>query len=140
MNEINKAIFDTLKAGTALTSLLAGGTAGTAIYNQQPPDNSTMPYVIFNRMGGGPDNNTPSDSRSYLYFVRAYVGGTSPTALAGTIDAQISALLHRKTLSVSGYTNYWTVRESDAPQTVDNLPSGERAYQSGAFYRIKIDT
>lgn len=134
MNQINKSIYDTLKAGTALTALLAGTTA---IYNQQPPDNSTMPYVIFNKMGGGPDNDTPSDSRSYLYFVRAY--SQTSAAHAGTIDAQISNLLHRKTLTISGYTNYWTVRESDAPQTVDNLPSGERAYQSGAFYRIKID-
>ena len=96
-----------------------------------------MPYIIFNKMGGGPDNMTPSDSRSYLYFVRAYSAVSA--AHAGTIDAQAMLLLHKKTLSVSGYTNYWTVRESDAPQTVDNLPSGERAYQSGGFYRIKID-
>jgi hypothetical protein len=134
MNEINKALYDTLRAGTALTSLLAGTTA---IYNQQPPDQSAMPYIIFNKMGGGPDNSTPSDSRSYLYFVRAY--STTSAAHAGTIDAQAMLLLHQKTLSVTGYSNYWTVRESDAPQTVDNLPSGERAYQSGGFYRIKVD-
>ncbi|MBU1234998.1 MAG: DUF3168 domain-containing protein [Proteobacteria bacterium] len=133
MNEVNQAIYTKLQAGTALTALLPGTTS---IYHMQPPDNTSMPYVIFNLQGGGDENTTPSRMKSYLYFIRGYSGVSA--ASAGSIDTQVDALLHSGTISVSGYTNFWLHREMDFEQ-VENLPNGEKAYMSGAFYRVRLD-
>ncbi len=127
---------------TAIYSKLSGGTAliadlgGTAIYNLQVKDNTPLPYVVYSHVAGGPDNITASDSWSQLYLVRAFA---STQVKVRSIEANFDALLHRQTLNVSGYTNFWTVRENDAPSTVENLPNGEKAYASGGYYRIRLD-
>ena len=133
MNEVNSAIYSKLQAGTALTALLAGTTS---IYNQQPPDNSTMPYVIFNLQGGGDENMTPSRMKSLVYFIRGY--SKVSAGAAGSIDAQIDTILHGQSISASGWTNFWLNREADFEQT-ENLPNGEKAFMAGGFYRIRLD-
>jgi len=134
LNELNKGIYDTLKAGTALTALLAGTTS---IYNIQPPDNATRPYVIFNLQGGGDENMTPSRMKNLLYFIRGY--SDTSAAAAGSIDTQIDPLLHGQTIKVSGWTNFWLARESDL-QNVETLPNGQHIWMAGGFYRIRLDS
>lgn len=134
LNALNTAIYSTLTGGTALTALLNSGTA--SIFYQQASDHATLPYVVWSHPAGGPTNDYPHDSRSQLVFIRGY--STTP-ALAGTIDAQISALLHRGTLSVSGYTNWWLARETDLT-LIENAPDGTKVYMAGAYYRINLDT
>jgi len=133
MNAISKGIYDTLKAGTALTALLAGTTS---IYNMQAPDSATLPYVVFNLQGGGWDANLPTDAINVLYYIRGYTKFSA--AAAGSIATQIDALLHGKTITVSGYTNYWCNHESEI-EFVENLPSGDKIYNSGYYYRIRLD-
>ena len=126
--------------GTAIYTKLAGGTAlttalgGTLIYQDQVPDNAGKPYVVFNHMGGGPDNITPRDMRSHLWFVRAYA---STRASANAYDGHISGLLHKGTISVSGYSTFWLVREEDI-SLVENLPNGQNVYVAGATYRVRL--
>ena len=133
MNEVNQAIYSKLTAGTALTALLAGTAS---IYNMQPPDNTSMPYVIFNLQGGGDENMTPIRAKSLVYFIRGY--SKTSAAAAGSIDAQVDALLHGNSISATGWTNFWLAREADFEQT-ENLPNGEKAYMSGGFYRVRLD-
>lgn len=135
MNALNSGILSTLQGGTALTSLLSGGTA--AINYMQAPDKSTFPYVLFSIQGGGDLNISPSRMKDELYFVRGY-SKTSP-ANAGTIDAQIDALLHNKTITVTGWTNYRTQRETDMENEEVNT-AGEHIYMAGGVYRISIDS
>lgn len=112
------------------------GTAlGYSVYRSQAPDNATFPYIIFSHYAGGPLNQTPSDLRDEVYFIRAY--GWSQ-AQVGTIDAAISAALHCGSLTVSGYTCMSLWREQDL-ELVDNQPSGQPIYMAGALYRISID-
>ncbi len=133
MNALNKGIYDTLKAGTALTSLLGG----TAIYYEQAPDNAAYPYVVFSIQGGGDLNLSPSRMKDVLYFVRGY-SKVSP-AMAGSIDAQLDALLHNKTITVTGWSNYNTQRETDIENSeVDN--ANQMIYMAGGVYRISIDS
>jgi hypothetical protein len=130
MNAISSAIYTTLQQGTALTALLAGtnsiykDNAGTAEY----------PYVVFNLQGGGEENQTPNRSKNVVYFIRAYT--KESTAAAGNIDTQIDNLLHGKTLTISGRTNFWTAREAEFENT-EYLGNGEPVYMAGAFYRIR---
>lgn len=132
-NNMGSALYGKLSAGTALTALLAGTTS---IYNLQAPDKSTLDYVVFSPSGGGPSNVTPSDLREQLYFVRGY--SDTSAGNAGSIDAQISALLHHGSLSVSGYTTWGINRETDL-QLVENPPSGKPIYMAGAIYRVYLD-
>lgn len=133
MNELNQAIYSTLSAGTALTALLAGTTS---IYHLQAPDNATLPYVVYSLAGGGADNQTPKERENIVEFVRAY---SDVSALsAGSINAQVRNLLHKKTLSVSGYTNFWCQKEAHM-DNIDNLPSGEKVWMQGDYYRIRIE-
>lgn len=132
LNVTNAAIYSKLAANSTLTTLLGG----TAIYYQQAPDNQALPFVVFSLQAGGAENINPSDLRNQLYFVRGYA---ATPALAGSIDAQCHASLHGATLSVSGYTNFWTVRESDFAMPI-NEPNGTRSNMAGAYYRIRLDS
>jgi hypothetical protein len=129
-NGLNAAMYTTLAGGTALTNLLGG----TFVYYQQAPDEKAAPYLIYNFQGGGYEPITPKDMWNGLYFVR----GFSPNAAtAGSIDAQAHALLHKKTLNVAGWTNFWLVREQDMA-LVENLPNGKKVYMAGGMYRIRL--
>jgi hypothetical protein len=132
MNDVNKAIYEKLSAGTALTALLPGTTS---IYHLQAPNNATLPYVVYSLQAGGDENSTPARMRNLLVYVRAYSGNSAKSA--GSIDTQIDALLHCGSISVSGYDNFWLHREVDV-ENIDNQPSGEKAWMQGAFYRCRI--
>ena len=133
MNELNTALYGTLSAGTALTALLPGTTS---VYYQQPPDNTARPYVVWNIQGGGDENMTPKRRKSLVLYIRAY--SDTSAANAGSIDAQVDNLLHGKTLSVTGWANFWLNRESDI-ELVENHPSGEKTWSAGGFYRVRIE-
>ena len=124
------AIYTKLAAGTALT----GALGGTAIYADLAPDGTALPYVVFSHTAGGPDNITPRDMRSDLWFVRAYA---SSRATANLLDGHISDLLHKGSLSVTGWTTFWLVREMGF-SLVETPPNGTRIYMAGADYRVRI--
>lgn len=130
-NVVNTALYSKLSVGSALVTLLGG----TTIYSQLAPDGKPLPYVVFSQQAGGPLNINPSDLREPLYFVRGFA---SSAALAGSIDAACSGLLHKQALSVTGYTHVFTQREEEF-ETVEIEPSGEKIYMAGAFYRITLD-
>lgn len=134
MNDIDAAIYTTLSAGTSLTSMLANTNS---IYHIRAPNTVPFPYVVFSLQAGGPENVTPSDMGSYLYFIRAY--SATSAVNAGSIHKEIRDLLHRKTLTISGYTNYWTVLESEQ-EFSEEEPNITPVFMSGGLYRIKIDS
>ncbi len=132
-NALNTAIFGTLSGGTALGTLLA---SGSAVYNVQAPDEATLPYVVFSHAGGGQEAITPSNMQNVVYFIRAY-SDVSASA-AGSIDAQIDLLLHKKTLTVTGWTNIYTARE-DSFTNAEIPTSGKTVFMAGAYYRFRLD-
>jgi len=134
MNVIDTALYTTLSGGTALTSLLA---TTSSIYHIRAPNVAGYPYVVFSLQAGGPENINPSDLGNYVYFVRAYSAASAQSA--GAIHAQIRALLHKKTLTITGYTNLRTVLESEL-ESADELSNLTPVFMSGGLYRIQIDT
>lgn len=129
-NALNTAIYGKLSAGTALTGLLGG----TAIYYQQAPDKAAVPYVVWSYQSGGYENLTPREMWSGLAWVRVYA---ATPALAGSVDIQIHALLHEKALTVTGWTNFWLVREADF-ENVETLPNDVKVHMAGGMYRIRL--
>jgi hypothetical protein len=119
----------------AIYGKLSGGSIGGTAYRNQAPEGAALPYAVFSIQAGGPMNVTPSDLRDEVYFVRAYAATASA---AGTIDAAISGLLHKGTLTVTGYTNIRTVRELDL-ELVETQPNGAPVFMAGGLYRISLD-
>lgn len=132
-NALNTGIYSTLTGNSTLTGLLA---TSTSAYYAQAPDNATLPFVVWSYQGGGPDNQNPSDMRSILLYVRGYA--TAP-ATAGSIDTHAGTTLHGGSVTVAGYTNFYSVRETDF-HSVETLPNGEQVYSAGAVYRIRLDS
>lgn len=130
MNAVNAGIYTKLAGGTALIALLGG----TSIYQGQAPEAKPLPYVVFSKQGGGPENTHADDARDLLYFVRGYA--TTGQA-AGAIDDAISALLHKKSISATGWTNFWLARETDY-ESVETSPTGQLVFTAGGIYRIRI--
>ena len=132
MNALETALYSKLSGGTALTALLAGTTS---VYNAAVPMGASFGCVVFQLQGGGDYNETPRRRKELLYTVKA-VSATSMQN-AGLIDNQIDALLHEATLTVSGWTNYWTMREEDISY-VETSPEGRNYWHSGGIYRIRL--
>jgi hypothetical protein len=132
-NALNTAIYSTLSGGTALTALLAGTTS---VYYLQAPDAATFDYVVWNWQAGPTDDNeTAKRAVGGLAFVRTY--SATSAARAGSIDAQIDALLHGKTLTVSGWANFWTARE-ESLSLVETDEAGRQTFMAGATYRVRL--
>lgn len=127
---IEAALFNKLAAGTALIAHLGG----TAIYADIAPNNKALPVVVFRYQGGGDENMTPGGQRNLMYTVRAM---SYSKAQAGTIDGDVYGLLHNATLSVSGYTNFWTARE-ESVNFAEVDAGGSVIYHRGAMYRIRV--
>ena len=133
-NALNAAVYSRLSADSTLTTQLGG----TYVYYQQAPDqfwNSGSACVLFDWQAGGDDNLTPSRMKNMVMHARAYT--TTGAALAGTIDARLDTLLHNYTFTVVGWTNFQTMREEDIA-IVENPPDGQKVYQAGGLYRVRL--
>ena len=56
---------------------------------------------------------------------------------ASSIDALITARLHKAALTVTGYTTVFCFREDDY-EAEDTPTSGAKTYAAGGIYRIRI--
>ena len=134
---------------TALTTILVGGTALTAmlstvpntgtaivpaIYHIQAPDAADLPYVVFNHQGGGPELINPSNLESNVWWIRSY---SMTSALnSALIFEQVDLLLHKKNITITDATTIQCVRDQNI-SLVENLPTGEPIYTCGGMYRIR---
>lgn len=132
MNAIETGIYSALSGDTAIYAALGA----TAVYNRAAPQGTARPYIVFFHAGGGHENINPSDMQNHLYMVKAVAD--TPMA-AGTIDGLITSALHKQTLTVEGYTNFWTAREQEV-QITETAANGTIIDHTGAYYRIRIDS
>lgn len=138
MNLAGSAIWAQLKGGTALTALLAGGTAtGTAsIYEHHAATAGSMPYVVYNEQSAVWDYTM--DAKRFVtatYLVKA-VSGSAWQKEADLIDAQIDARLHNASLTVTGYGVLRCVREEDVRYS--ELEGDQTIHHVGALYRVDL--
>lgn len=136
MNALEEGIFDALAANGALTAVVPSAR----MYRGAAPQGATLPYLVIMLQGGGDDNMTPVDSFDELYQVRA-VSGLSVDE-AGDIDDLIRPVLHKATLTIAGWTNYWTRRETEIRVTETDSAeggTGVRRFHAGGLYRIRGD-
>lgn len=128
---LEAALYTKLTGQASLITALGG----TYIYNKIAPQPAPAKYVIFQWQGGGDENETPHRTRNLVYAV---MGVAATQAAAAAIDAEIDAALHLATLTISGWTNFWTARETDL--NLVETDAGEVVkFRVGGLYRIRID-
>jgi len=130
-NSLGSALYTKLAGGTALITALGGGTA---IYDTLAPQGTATPFLVFAHQAGGDDNTSPRRARSLVYLVKAV--STSGPLEGAEIDAQADSLLHKGTLTVTGWGNYWIARETDVAYTEES--GGVLYWHRGGLYRIRI--
>lgn len=127
---LDEALYNKLNV-SAVTDLLGGEAR---IYKSVAPAGVSLPYVLYEHVSGGDENVTPSRTRNVVYTVKAVA---TTAAGAEEIDEQIDAQLHRQILSVTGWQNFWLVREEDMALAVE-VDGGGVHHHVGAQYRIRI--
>ena len=131
MNKLEEALHSLLSGDAQLISLLGG----TAIYNTILPRSVDLPAVIFSLSSGIEENMTPTRSIGASYLVK---GMTNTLSEAQSIADRIDALLHDATLSVSGWNNFWSARES-LVSYLEVDESGAFTAHAGAVYNLRIE-
>lgn len=111
----------------------AGVNGGTAIFDTLAPAGQAYPYVVFQYVGGGDENQTALDSRNELWQVKAL---SDNHAAAHSLAAAIRSALHRQPLSVTGWRHLWTIQE-DSIWRVESH-AHEQLYHAGATFRIRL--
>lgn len=135
--DCDRALYTKLSAGTALTSLLSGGTADPSIYRGVAPQGVAPPFVVFAVQAP----STPVRSLRGISFenalvtVKAIVDGHNP-ALAGTIAKRIDELLDGPALTFTDHTHVRCSREQDVDYDEPG-PGGTGYAHRGAVYRIQ---
>jgi hypothetical protein len=119
--------------GTALTALLGG----TAVFRERAPDGQSLPYVIYSWQGGGWQHDTPHQLGNGVMYVRGYSSVSAETA--GALSDAIFALLDRKTITITGFTNLQLVAEAPHLAFPETDNSGVTTFSSGDEYRIVFD-
>lgn len=109
---------------------------GTAIWNLVIPEEESLPAIVFSHAAGGDENLTNIRSGNYVFLVKA----VSATSLkeAGEVDDLVTACLHDVTLTVSGWANFWCMRENEV-RYHEIGPGGEQYFHAGAYYRVQIE-
>jgi hypothetical protein len=130
VNVIETGLYTKLNVSAITTKL-----GGSYIYDPVAPPGQARPYVIFTHTGGGYENINPSNLQGHLYLVK---GVANSKKMAGEIHDLILTALHNQTVTVSGYTNFWTAAEEEV-RMVEVLDDGKTVFHCGAYYRIRID-
>jgi len=124
---LNAAIYTKI-GGTATT-------AGTAVFYLNAPDNQALPYIIWDYVNEGDENDHGRRSKNVVVSIKAYAAKATD---AGTIDGQIDTALHNVTISVTGWNNFLSRRENGY-STVNTDQAGIKTYMSGADYRFRFE-
>jgi hypothetical protein len=137
MNAAGSAIYAKLAATSALTSLLAAGTA--SVFETLAPENTDPPYVVFQEQAPSTPQRTLARGIGYenaLYTVKVITQSLSMKT-AGEIADQIDAALDNATLTMTGYTvmSIHRIQNVSYPEFVE----GKRFNHRGAVYRLMCD-
>lgn len=127
-NDFEEGLFDRLVGtGTDLYTLVSA-----KIYNMIAPTGAVLPYVVFSRVGGGENHDTPGDSGEFVYMVK----GVAATNLrAGAIRDAIRDRIHRVSFTVAT----WSLSGGGlAEESISLLEivDGRDYYHAGNNYRF----
>lgn len=101
--DLDAAMYSKLAGTAAVTAIVGSGTAAR-IYNLQAPAGAALDYIIFYAGSEIVPNTQLRDDLNAVYRVDCW-GLTR--ARAEALSAVVFSALHKETLTVAGWTNYW---------------------------------
>lgn len=115
---VQAAIFNKLKTDATLQGLLAAYDGKPAIFTAAPaPRNAVMPFIIMEgAVSDVPEDDFTDEGRNSLHDVRVYTKATGLPTVIENIVERVRTLLHRQSITVSGWANLLT--------RVDNVQTG----------------
>lgn len=111
--------------GAAIHTKIGSGTsAGTRVFNALAPTGTAYPYIVFQVIDDRPQNTNPKNDVSTLVQVASI---SDDPAEAWTLHNAVYDALHRSTLTVAGYSNYWMVCQRS--QQLVNVIDGQQVFR-----------
>lgn len=130
MNALETAIYSKLTGDTTLMALVG------AVCNTIVPRGQALPVCLFQPMSGIEENASPNDSIRYVYLVKG-IARSKATAMA--IAERASYLLHKSTITVTGWNNFWTARTLYVSYAeIDPAQPSENIWHVGWEYVIRL--
>jgi len=127
---VDGALSSRLLAYSNLTALV-----GTKIFNLEAPPGVALPYVTYYIASGLIPNTVQRDTLNFVYRVQSLA---TSRASAEAIHQQIYAALHESTLTITGWSNYWTACETIT--TLFENVSGSPRWRFVGNYRVKASS
>lgn len=124
---LNTALVVKLGANSNLATLV-----GSRMYDSQAPFGTPKPYLLFQHIAGGEENNSPRDDVEVVYQIEV-VAATLAQARNGR--RYIHDALHNEELTIVGWSNYKMM----AGRLIGGDPAnveGEQNWRRGQDYDI----
>ena len=113
--------------------LISEGVNGGAIFDTQAPAGLDYPYVVFQYVAGGDENQSSLDTRNELWQVKVV---TDNHEAAHILADAIRAAPHRQSLSVTGWHHLWTI-QTDHVWMIESV-ARRQVYHAGGTFRIRL--
>jgi hypothetical protein len=134
MYAVDKAWYTKLTGSTALCALV-GGTASPRIYNTMAPQNATLPFVVFQKQGGGHIADNPREYANMVYMTKA-VGGKLSECEA--IEVEVINAIDRQTLAIAdNYAHVATFKRGHL-HFIEDIGGGSMVYHIGGLYEVQV--
>lgn len=112
MSVFTSGLVATLATDSTLTGLLSTYKTKPAIFSADPiPADALRPYLVISPVSDTSWDTKNTEGRDMRRDVRAYCNATGSMAPVETIAERIRTLLHRKTITITGYQNVMTFCE-----------------------------
>lgn len=110
MNALFTAIYSKMTTGPPAVYTSVGGR----IYLKKGPQQATFPYIVYDLITSIDNLNFTDDNEIFFLQFDIFTENNSATS-AGTILANLKALLDDCSLSVTGYRHLYMIRDSVMP-------------------------
>lgn len=119
MSILTASIYDCLAGDAILKAMLATYKGLPAIFTTDPaPGDTGLPYIVTaGEVTQVPFDTKTTQGRNLMRDVRCYAKADGSVVLIETIAEYVYRLLHRKTLSISGYK--WIISNCSGPIVAD---------------------
>lgn len=119
-----------------LLAPVASAQNASGPYQDVVPQGAGFPRLIFTIETDNDQLDTPRRNIDVTYSVR--VISSVSYKQADTIMGAVDTALYDVDMTVTGWTNYWNLRETGTPRLADPREGGGYYYQSGAIYRARF--
>lgn len=125
---------------TGNAALMALQSSTTAIWKNQAPPGSAMPYLIYAEAGGGPDNRFAGSHDDVTYTIKCVADNDANGAIVAEAAAELIDTVFRRPTSVA-LTGTWVERATTVTGQFSYTETIEKKTytHAGRIIRLRAD-